>query len=55
LAAISRAPGCDSARFTHAQADNTLSLESQLYALIGADLKALGHHVVSTSGEDMGW
>jgi gamma-glutamyltranspeptidase/glutathione hydrolase len=44
----------DAARFTHSQADNTLSLESQLYALVGADLKALGHHVVSTNGEDMG-
>jgi gamma-glutamyltranspeptidase/glutathione hydrolase len=44
----------DAARFTHAQADNTLYLESQLYAVVGADLKAFGHHVVSTNGEDMG-
>jgi gamma-glutamyltranspeptidase/glutathione hydrolase len=44
----------DAARFTHAQADNTLYLESQLYAAVGANLKALGHRVVSTNGEDMG-
>jgi gamma-glutamyltranspeptidase / glutathione hydrolase len=44
----------DAARFTHAQADTTLYLESQLYAVVGENLKALGHHVVSTNGEDMG-
>ncbi len=44
----------DAARFSHAQADNTLSLESGLYALVGAQLQALGHKVVSANGEDMG-
>ncbi|MBS0419727.1 MAG: gamma-glutamyltransferase [Proteobacteria bacterium] len=44
----------DAARFTHAQATNTLSLESNLYELVGAQLKALGHKVESTNGEDMG-
>ena len=33
----------DAARFTHAQASNTLSLESNLYNLLGARLRALGH------------
>jgi gamma-glutamyltranspeptidase/glutathione hydrolase len=44
----------DAARFTHAQATNRLSLESNLYALVGARLKALGHGVESVNGEDMG-
>jgi gamma-glutamyltranspeptidase/glutathione hydrolase len=44
----------DAARFSHAQESNTLSLESNLYDLVGAKLKALGHKVVSTNGEDMG-
>ena len=44
----------DAARFSHAQATNTLSLESNLYDLVGSKLKALGHEVVSTNGEDMG-
>jgi gamma-glutamyltranspeptidase/glutathione hydrolase len=44
----------DAARFSHAQATNTLQLESNLYSLVGAQLKALGHTVVSASGDDMG-
>jgi len=44
----------DAARFTHAQATNELDLESTLYDLIGAPLKAMGHHVESANGDDMG-
>jgi gamma-glutamyltranspeptidase/glutathione hydrolase len=44
----------DAARFTHAQASNTLFLESNLYKLVGARLQALGHKVESANGEDMG-
>jgi gamma-glutamyltranspeptidase / glutathione hydrolase len=44
----------DAARFTHAQASNTLSLESNLYNLVAARLRALGHKVESANGEDMG-
>jgi gamma-glutamyltranspeptidase/glutathione hydrolase len=31
-----------------------LQLESNLYSLVGAQLKALGHTVVSANGDDMG-
>jgi gamma-glutamyltranspeptidase/glutathione hydrolase len=44
----------DAARFSHAQATNTLYLESPLYAEVGAELTKLGHHVVSANGDDMG-
>jgi gamma-glutamyltranspeptidase/glutathione hydrolase len=44
----------DAARFSHAQATNTLSLESNLYDLVGPKLQALGHEVESANGEDMG-
>jgi gamma-glutamyltranspeptidase/glutathione hydrolase len=44
----------DAARFTHAQATNTLTLESNLYNLLGAPLHAMGHKVESANGEDMG-
>jgi gamma-glutamyltranspeptidase/glutathione hydrolase len=44
----------DAARFSHAQATNTLQLESNLYSLVGAQLKALGHTVVCANGDDMG-
>jgi gamma-glutamyltranspeptidase / glutathione hydrolase len=44
----------DAARFSHAQATNTLQLESNLFHEIGPALKALGHSVVSANGEDMG-
>jgi gamma-glutamyltranspeptidase / glutathione hydrolase len=44
----------DAARFTHAQASNTLDLESNLYDLLGVKLRAMGHKVESVNGEDMG-
>jgi gamma-glutamyltranspeptidase/glutathione hydrolase len=44
----------DAARFSHAQATNTLALETSLYAEMGARLKALGHKVESANGDDMG-
>jgi gamma-glutamyltranspeptidase / glutathione hydrolase len=44
----------DAARFTHAQETNTLDLESNLYDLVGTQLRALGHKVESANGEDMG-
>src|SRR3984957_14970295 len=44
----------DAARFTHGQATNELDLESNLYDLVGAPLKAMGHQVKSANGEDMG-
>jgi gamma-glutamyltranspeptidase / glutathione hydrolase len=44
----------DAARFAHGQATNTVQLESNLYDLVGASLKALGHKVESANGEDMG-
>jgi gamma-glutamyltranspeptidase/glutathione hydrolase len=44
----------DAARFAHAQASNTLYLESNLFALVGAPLSALGHKVVAANGDDMG-
>jgi len=44
----------DAARFAHAQASNTLNLESNLYNLVGARLQAMGHEVQSANGEHMG-
>ena len=44
----------DAARFSHAQATNTLALESELYRLVGSQLQALGHHVIAANGDDMG-
>jgi gamma-glutamyltranspeptidase/glutathione hydrolase len=44
----------DAARFSHAQATNTLELESSLYDLLGSKLRALGHTVVSANGQSMG-
>jgi gamma-glutamyltranspeptidase / glutathione hydrolase len=44
----------DAARFTHAQATNTLYLESGLFAQVGAALSELGHKVVAANGEEMG-
>jgi len=44
----------DAARFSHAQATNTVSLETNLYNQVGAALKSLGHHVVAASGDNMG-
>jgi gamma-glutamyltranspeptidase/glutathione hydrolase len=44
----------DAARFSHGQANNVLSLESNLYDLVATPLKARGHKVVSANGDDMG-
>ncbi|MGB8694879.1 MAG: gamma-glutamyltransferase, partial [Steroidobacteraceae bacterium] len=44
----------DAARFSHAQATNTVSLETNLYNQVGAALKSLGHLVVAASGDNMG-
>lgn len=44
----------DAARFTHAQATNTLYLESNLFNLVGPSLSARGHKVISANGDDMG-
>ena len=44
----------DAARFTHAQATNTLYLESNLFSQVAAQLSARGHQVVAANGEDMG-
>jgi len=44
----------DAARFSHAQATNTLYLESNLFAAVGAALSARGHQVVAANGDDMG-
>jgi gamma-glutamyltranspeptidase/glutathione hydrolase len=49
-----RQAASDAARFSHAQATNTLYLESNLFALVGAPLSARGHKVVAANGEDMG-
>lgn len=44
----------DAARFTHSQNSNVLSLESNLYNLVGAALKAKGHRVASVDGSRVG-
>ncbi|MFB3853743.1 MAG: gamma-glutamyltransferase family protein [Vicinamibacterales bacterium] len=44
----------DAARFTHSQATNVLSLEHNLFALVGAGLKAMGHEVRSVGGGAVG-
>ena len=44
----------DAARFSHAQATNTLALESELYNRVGSRLKQWGHRVTSANGDDMG-
>jgi gamma-glutamyltranspeptidase/glutathione hydrolase len=44
----------DMARFYHDQVNNKLDLESQLYTLVGAQLKAMGHEVLSTDGYPVG-
>jgi gamma-glutamyltranspeptidase/glutathione hydrolase len=44
----------DAARFAHAQATNTLQLESALHDLLGPELEALGHTVAAANGADMG-
>ena len=44
----------DAARFTHNQNSNVLSLEGNLFELVGAALKAKGHEVRSVSGGSVG-
>jgi len=44
----------DMARFRHSQVPNTLSLESRLFGLVGAQLKAMGHTVQSIDGTNVG-
>ena len=44
----------DMARFRHAQVPNILMMESQLFDLVGAQLKAMGHDARSMSGGPMG-
>jgi len=44
----------DAARFSHAQATNTVELESNLYQLVGAKLRELGHDVIAANGDTMG-
>jgi gamma-glutamyltranspeptidase/glutathione hydrolase len=44
----------DMARFRHTQVPNILMLESQLFAKVGPQLRALGHDARSSDGEPMG-
>jgi gamma-glutamyltranspeptidase/glutathione hydrolase len=44
----------DAARFTHNQNSNVLSLEANLFNLVGAALKAKGHEVRSVTGGPVG-
>src|SRR5438876_5938013 len=44
----------DAARFRHNQASNALSLEPNLFNLVGAALKAKGHEVRSVNGGSVG-
>ena len=44
----------DMARFRHDQIGNQLMLESQLAALVGPKLKAMGHNVVTVNGSVVG-
>jgi gamma-glutamyltranspeptidase / glutathione hydrolase len=44
----------DAARFTHTQSSNALSLETHLFDLVGAALKAKGHDVRSVNGGAVG-
>src|SRR5499427_7579827 len=44
----------DAARFTHNQSTNVLSLEANLFDLVGAALKAKGHEVRSVNGGSVG-
>jgi gamma-glutamyltranspeptidase/glutathione hydrolase len=44
----------DAARFTHNQNSNVLSLEANLFALVGAALAAKGHEVRSVDGGSVG-
>jgi gamma-glutamyltranspeptidase/glutathione hydrolase len=44
----------DAARFTHNQNTNVLSLEANLFNLVGAALKAKGHQIRSVTGGAVG-
>jgi gamma-glutamyltranspeptidase/glutathione hydrolase len=44
----------DMARFRHNQVPNMLSLESELYNLVGTQLRQMGHTVGSINGEEVG-
>jgi len=44
----------DAARFTHNQNSNVLSLEQNLFNLVGAALKAKGHEVRAVTGGSVG-
>jgi gamma-glutamyltranspeptidase/glutathione hydrolase len=44
----------DAARFTHDRTSNVLSLEHNLFALVGAALKAKGHDVRAVDGGAVG-
>jgi gamma-glutamyltranspeptidase / glutathione hydrolase len=44
----------DAARFNHNQRNNRLNLETELFNVVGAQLKALGHDVYPASGISMG-
>ena len=44
----------DAARFTHNQTSNMLSLEANLFKLVGAALRAKGHEVRSVNGGAVG-
>jgi gamma-glutamyltranspeptidase/glutathione hydrolase len=44
----------DMARFHHVQVPNKLELESNLYDVVGKDLAAMGHNVVSINGATVG-
>jgi gamma-glutamyltranspeptidase/glutathione hydrolase len=44
----------DAARFTHSQGSNTLSLETNLFNLVGGALKAKGHNVRAVNGGSVG-
>jgi gamma-glutamyltranspeptidase/glutathione hydrolase len=44
----------DAARFTHNQGSNALSLETNLFNLVGGALKAKGHNVRAADGGSVG-
>ena len=44
----------DAARFTHSQNSNVLSLENDLYSLVGRSLEARGHSVRAVNGGRVG-
>ena len=44
----------DAARYSHDQDSNELELESNLFDLVGPQLAAKGHKVISANGESMG-